>query len=119
MTDSKENATTQTDFESFKIEIKKELSDIAERLEKKIDKHLSSIKYWGIGGVILFCVIFSWLFDYKFDFTNEQNQARFEKIDNAVFISRHDAILEAIQDLKEDFGYTKKRQVSKKKSKRR
>ena len=97
MSDS--NTITQNDFETFKLEIKKELSFIAERLENKIDKHLLAIKYWGIGGVILFCVIFSWLWDGKFDFINEKNQAHFEKLDAAVFTTRHDALLRAINNL--------------------
>ena len=96
---SEKKEITHQDFEKLGLDLKKELLEIAGRLESRIDKHLANIKYWCVGGVILFCVIFSWLFDYKFDLTNNQNQAHFEKLDSAVFISKNDAILKAIQDL--------------------
>ena len=73
-----------------------------------------------MGGVILFCIVFSWLFDYKFDFTNEQTQSRLEKLDAAVFISRNDSILEAIQSLQKQIEGSKSAQkkTGKRKAKR-
>ena len=44
-------------------------------------------------------IAIAWMFDYRLDFTNEQNQAHFEKLDAAVFISQNEAILKAIQNL--------------------
>ena len=79
----------KSDFENFKkeisLDIKTILSDNLEKLEKKIDRQTSGIKYWAIGGAAIFCIVFSWLFDYKFDYTNEQNQARFERIESNLF----------------------------------
>ena len=83
------DTVTKSDFETFKtelkIEIKTILSENLEKLENKIDRRLSNIKYWGIGGVTVFCIVFSWLFDYKFDYTNEQNNTRFERIESRLF----------------------------------
>ncbi len=45
------NAITQADFDGFKIEIKKELSDIADKLESKIDKQMTSFMGYCFGQV--------------------------------------------------------------------
>ena len=104
MADSNTSAVTRADFESFKIEIKKELSAIAEKLENKIDKQISSIKYWGIGGVTIFCVVFTAIYGFLFYFVNDQIQNRIDKIESAVFIPKDDKILNEIRDLKMQFS---------------
>ena len=109
------------ELDVLKSFITEENNRLSEKLEHKIDKQLASLKYWGIGGMTVFCVVFSWIFDYKFDFTNNQHQAKYERLESVVFISKHDAILNAIQDLKYQISDAKntKEQISKKKSKRK
>ena len=104
---------TQNDFEKFKLEIQNELRKGTEKLEAKIDKHLKDIKYWGIGGVILFCVLFSWIYEYKFNFTNDQHQANFDKLNAAVFVSSQEAILKAIQDLQNQIRHSDSQKIKK------
>lgn len=85
------------DFHSELYKIKTELDKIQTTLFFK----LSSVI---IGAVSVAFLLVTWLFDYKFDFTNEQHQAHFEKLDTAVFISRYDAMFKAIQDLKDQIS---------------
>ena len=92
---------TQNDLERLTLYITKEFAKLTERLEDRIDKRLSNLRYWVIGGLSIFCIVFSWIFDYKFDFTNSQHQAQIEKLDAAVFVPQHEAILRAIQDIKD------------------
>ena len=86
--------------EELKEDIKKEISSLTEKLENKIDKTLAGIKYWGIGGIVFFCVIFSWLWDYKFDFTNEKHQQEISELRQATFTPSNEAIIREIRELK-------------------
>lgn len=87
-------------IEKLGVSLSKQIDELSRNLEAKIDRQLSFIRYWGVGGIATFCLVFSWLFDHKFDFVDNRNQAHFEKLDAAVFVSKHDAILRALHDLR-------------------
>ena len=122
-----EGAVTQTDFKEFKLYIQKEFSTIADRIETKIeaktekmeakiDSQVKFFKTWVVGGMIGLIGLLGWLFDYKIDFTNEQHQANLERLNAAVFVSNHEAILRAIADLRSQLSETA--DTKKKKSKK-
>ena len=80
------------DFRSFKLDIKQELQEQFDKQLLHIDKHLSNLKYWGIGAVTIFCIVFAYVFDNRLDNfnnrlddTKEYNQARMEKLESVLF----------------------------------
>ena len=110
--------------EELKEYIKKELSSITEKfekqisslLEKKIDKTLAGLRYWGIGGVTLFCLVFAWLWDYKFDFTNEKHQQEIAELKQAVFTTSNEVIIREIREIKAELASFHIKPVKRKKT---
>jgi len=112
-----EKEALEVTIDKLGVSLSKKIDDLSQKLEEKIDRKIASIRYWGIGGVTVFCIVFSWIFDYKVDFTNDKNQAQFEKLEAAVFITRQDAIMKAIQELRNQLE--KRDRNRKKESKKR
>ncbi len=93
MTDSKTDVITQTDFAHFKKEVKDNFKD----LENAMFLKLSGVIIASVT-VAFFALV--WLFDYRFDFTNEQNQAKISELRSAVFTPSNEAIIREIRELK-------------------
>ena len=84
----------------------KVLKSLIKELEKKIKTVPSeSSLLLKLGGYItlLFTAHFAltaWLFDYRLDFTNEENNSRFERLEAAVFSPSYEVLLNEIRSLK-------------------
>lgn len=88
-------------FQKLDAKIEKISTDIYHELDKvqtKLFFKLASLMITCIG---IASVLMMWIFDYKFDFTNERHQSNIEKLESAVFVPQHDIILKAILELKE------------------
>ncbi len=88
--------------------IQKENIALAEKLENKIDKHLAGMKYWGIGGIVVFCVTFTSFFGFLFYFVNDQYNTRIERLEISAFHSQEAIILNEDPDRKKRRGAVKR-----------
>ena len=122
MGDSNKGAITQADFDKFKTEIQFSFDQFKNEIRQIIGSSL--LKVWfSTGGVVtIFCVVFAWIFDYKFDFTNANTNDRLSRVENAVFISSDEKILNEIRELKgqvSDLQERKRNNIEKKRFKQK
>ena len=100
--DKKELDSILKTFEkSIKERFEKSIKERFEDLEKAMFLKLSSVIIASVT-VAFFALV--WLFDFRQDFITEHNQARFEKLENAVYTPSNEAILNEIRDLKMQFS---------------
>ena len=86
-------AVMQDALDKFKAELKSDFK----RLENTLIIKLSSVCVVCVG-IAFFA--FAYIFDYRLDFTNDQNQARYTELKGAVFTSSNDAIIREIREIK-------------------
>ena len=92
-----------------------EIALLIQQLDSKIDKMSSDFRHdldkvqasllIKLSSVVIVIVsiafiAIAWMFDYRLDFINAKNQAHFEKLDAAVFISSDERVLNEIRELK-------------------
>ncbi len=85
-----------SEFHSELEKVHSELEKVQTKLFMRITTVLSTVIVFAVS--VAFFVMF-WIFDYKFEFTNAQYQAHFEKLDSAVFIPQSQAILQEMREL--------------------
>lgn len=76
--------------------ISSEIQSEIDKVQTKLMIKLSSVVFICVG--IAF-VVNAWFFDYKFDFTNDEHKARFDRLESNVFVSRNEQLVNLIQKL--------------------
>ena len=82
-----------------------QLDSKIDRLESKIFLRLGTF----ISSVVVVAVLINaWLFDYKFDYTNDRNNARFGNLESVVYIKKEDIssdqLFKVMQELLQSYG---------------
>ena len=95
--DKKNKPVTQADFTLFRAEIKEQMQYMTHSLFIK----LSSVT---VGSVAISFFAFAWIFDYRLDFTNAQNEARFARVEAVAFTPSNEAVLNEIRELKAHYS---------------